>query len=286
MSANENATTPDDPNAGLSSPRHCYSRFWIDLTGTCRCAPSFRSSDIVHRKDGSSKIMIIDVPSSFSPPNGMLPATATKTSIATATAFVAIWKLLVLTVELTAMALSISAHRNAFWLGFMTNWALLFAIIYSTLSLVNTTIPVAAARPASSSSSSTDDDDGANNNDGANDIEKNKSIPKHDVVSIRTMFTWTFFTLSAVLQMGVTITYWLPVFQGGALSTEQVLTHGVVFVLVWFDGLVVNRIPVRLRHWVEIILPVLLAYVVWTVLQSPLVFEVENPNEDDDNIYR
>ena len=290
MSANDNPTTPEDPNAGLSRPRHCYSRFWIDLTGTCRCAPSFRSSDIVHRKDGSSKIMIINVPSSFSPPNGMLAATATKTSVATARAFVAIWKLFVLTVELTAMALDIAKDIAAdtdgivFWLAYMTNWGLLFAMIYSTLSLVNTIIPVAAARPASSSST---DVDGAHNNDGANDIDgANESIPKHDVVSIRTMFTWAFFTLSAVFQMVVTITYWLPVYEGATLSTINVLRHGVVFVLVWFDGLVVNRIPVRLRHWVEIVLPVFLAYAIWTVLQSPVVFEVKNPYEDDDLIYK
>jgi len=264
---NDNATTPDDPmaNAGLSRPRHCYSRFWIDLTGTCRCAPSFRPSDIVHRKDGSSKIMMIDFPSSFSPPIGMLPATATKTSVATATALVAIWKLLVLTVELTAMMLDLVVDPNAFWLAYLTNWALLFTMVYSTLSLFNTIIPVSAARPASSSSI---DDDGAN-----------------DVVSIRIRFTWAFFTLSAVLQMVVTIMFWLLVYESGTPAPSSILRHGVVYVLVWFDGLVVNRIPVRLRHWVEIVLPVILAYVVWTVLQSPVVFEVENPYKEDDQIY-
>merc|ERR1712232_555222 len=52
------------------------------------------------------------------------------------------------------------------------------------------------------------------------------------------------------------------------------------------DGLVVNRIPVRLRHWTELSLPFYLAYSMWTVLQSPLVFDVNNPDhEDDDKIY-
>ena len=84
--------------------------------------------------------------------------------------------------------------------------------------------------------------------------------------------------------------YWLPVYDvlhdGGTTGTTNVLRHEVIFVLVWMDGLVVNRIPVRLRHWVEICLPAFLAYLIWTILQSPLVFEMENPyEEDDDQIY-
>merc|ERR1712232_685501 len=68
---------------------------------------------------------------------------------------------------------------------------------------------------------------------------------------------------------------------------------GTILVLVWLDGLAVNRIPVRLRHWTEFSLPFYLAYTVWTVLQSPLVFDVDNPDndgggdggDDDDKIY-
>jgi len=316
MSANEydKATTPEteDPATGLSRPRSCYSWFWVDLTGTCRCAPSFRSSDVIYRKDGTSKTMIIDVPSSFSPPHGVLPATATKSSIVTATAIVAICKSLVLAVELTAFSMGFAGDPQMFWFAFLTHWSLLFSIVYSTLSLVNTIIPVAIARSASSSSTNDDDDDddndnNNNNNDGddddddddgdgdgdgtnennidrANDSENNNNNTCNDIVSIRTSITWAFFTLAAVSQMVVTCMYWLLVYDGEA-SNESILKHGVVFVLVWLDGLVVNKIPVRLRHWFEICFPVLLAYAIWTVLQSPLVFEVGNPYYDDDQIY-
>ena len=298
MSAYDKATTPEteDSATGLSRPRYRYSRFWVDLTGTCRCAPTFRSSDIIYKKNGTSKTMIIDVPSSFSPPNGMLPATATKKTILTATAIVAIWKSLVLAVELTAFSMGFASNPQAFWFAFLTHWALLFSIVYSTLSLVNTIIPVAIARPASSSSTNDDDnnndgddDDGdgtnENNIDRANDTENNDANTCNDIVSIRTSITWAFFTLAAVSQMVVTCMYWLLVYEDEA-SNESILKHGVVFVLVWLDGLVVNKIPVRLRHWMEICFPVFLAYAIWTVLQSPLVFEVDNPYEGDDQIYR
>jgi len=233
----------------------CYSRFWMDLTGTCRCVPSFRSVDVIYRTDGSSKTRIIDIPSSFSPPIGMLPESATNRVIALAKAAIVAWKLVVLALELFTFVDGLVFETEWFYFAKMTNWALLFSIVYSVLSLANTIFPVSAS-----------------------------TVPP-GIVSTRTSITWIFFTLSAVLQFTVTAMYWYLVYDGDVLRFSSVSAHGVIFVLIWVDGLAVNRIPVRLRHWFEICFPTFFAYVVWTVLQSPLVFDVDNPGEDDDKIY-
>jgi len=60
--------------------------------------------------------------------------------------------------------------------------------------------------------------------------------------------------------------------------------------LILVDGLLVNRIPVRLRHWFELCLPTFALFIIWSVLQSPLGFDLDNPyieelGIDDDKIY-
>merc|ERR1719188_2946967 len=53
--------------------------------------------------------------------------------------------------------------------------------------------------------------------------------------------------------------------------------------LVWIDGLAVNRIPVRMRHWFEMGFPVVTLYTVWTVLQGLL--DVKDNHGDSDPVY-
>jgi hypothetical protein len=51
-------------------------------------------------------------------------------------------------------------------------------------------------------------------------------------------------------------------------------------------GFVVNRIPIRARHWLEICIWYSILYLIWTIIHSPLVASVGTPNTiDDDLIY-
>jgi len=264
-------------------PRNCYSRFWLDLTGTCRCAPNLRSVDVVYKTDGSKENKIIDIPACFSPPIGMLPKGSTAMSFGLVKAAIVAWKLLVLAVEIYAIVIDFTKNTDVFRLGYLTIWAYLLATTYSLLSLVNTIVPVSTV-PAPEPS--------AVENTGSptvriqfSSIATSSSSYDDYKVSSRIKITWLFFTLSAVAQMTVTVLFWFLVFNGGTPSVFSVLAHGVIFVLIWVDGVGINRIPVRLRHWFELCLPTFVAYIIWTVLQSPLVFEIENPFFDDDKIY-
>jgi hypothetical protein len=67
------------------------------------------------------------------------------------------------------------------------------------------------------------------------------------------------------------------------LRLVSVLSHGVVAVLVFLDGLFVNSIPLRLRHWFEFVMPVDLLYIIWSVLHSSLVFGIGNPDNQDED---
>lgn len=228
----------------LAPPRKCYSRFWRDITGTCRCSPSIRALDTIYRTDGSSSTKIIDVPSSFSPP--MNKTTSMK-------AVTIIWKLGVLALELFTLFIKIGYYDDPRWNGFyfsyLTHISLVACIVYSLLSLANTIFPLPNA-----------DADG--------------------VVSRRTAFTWIMFNYVGNTQLTVSVLYWGLVYDGGFPNIGAIFGHGVVLVPVWLDGLLVNRIPVRLRHWFEISLPTYILYSIWTVLQSELVFGVENPYDE------
>jgi len=48
------------------------------------------------------------------------------------------------------------------------------------------------------------------------------------------------------------------------------------------DGMLVNRIPLRLQHWYALLV-VDMAYMVWTVIHG-LLTDVGNPNRKDDDI--
>jgi uncharacterized membrane protein len=170
---------------------------------------------------------------------------------------------------------------KAFWFAYLTNWALLFSMVYSALSFANTIFPIAtnAATTTSSASSSVDD---------SNDVQSSESR----VLSARTAMTSSFFTAAGVTQMAVTLLYWILVHPTGlfdsVLLEYRIVLHGGVCFLVLVDGLVVNRIPVRLCHWLGIcFFP---SFIIWTVLQSPLGFDLDNPYKedldiDDDKIY-
>ena len=323
-------TISSDQDATNPPPRSCcYSQFWMDLTGTFRCAPSFRSIDAVHRTDGSMATRVIDIPASFSPPIGMLQKTANKKDLAMAKAAVLVWKLLVMLLQIVIFFAGLSKYP-VFWFGYLTNWALVFSMVYSALSLANTIYPISTNIPSSNSKDknkirddyeedSTEsievrDEQLLDNVDAINDTESrspivnndeelqirkvtdvSKNISENGIVSTRTLITWAFFTVASLLQMLVSAPYWITVYFAGkpAHTSSEIgiiINHGVLCVLILMDGFLVNRIPIRLHHWLELFLPVILSYVIWMVLQSPLGFDIDNPyaeelGVDDDKIY-
>jgi len=221
------STNQDDIN-DKSNNSKC-SRFCADLTGTCRCSPSYRSADGNGRE--------IDIVRSFSPP-GVLSL---------------LFKLCVLTLAVFTLAYTVGKDPRPFYLAYATHWSLIIANLYALLSTVNVLLPV----------------------------QQPETV--HSPVGVRVKTTWIVFILAANSQLIVTVLYWVLLYSGGAVLFYDILSHGVVFVMVWIDGFLVSRIPVRARHWLEVSVWFCVLYLVWSIIHSDLAADVGNPDKSDND---
>jgi hypothetical protein len=96
--------------------------------------------------------------------------------------------------------------------------------------------------------------------------------------------TWVMFSLAAGFEMIVALLYWFLDYDPdeNELDFQNLMTHAIVLVLVLIDGLVLNRTPVRMKHYL-VTLVFAIFYIVWTVIHA---FVVErNPYSDDEVEY-
>lgn len=222
-----------------STGRCCSGLLWDDLTGTCRCLPgSFGIQDGNYRS--------IDIPASFSP-QGL---------------FTVLWKVGVLTLNVTAFALTYgTTNPKLFYFAYATHWALLLSIVYSSLSVVNSVYPL--SQPATSNTK----------------------------VGWRCRLTWVVFLLSANSELLVSALYWTAVFVDPSMFYDgddvppigSYLTHGGVCAAIWLDGFVISSIPIRLRHYFETTVWLNLTYLLWSYIHSGRVLGLGNPDNDEDD---
>jgi hypothetical protein len=94
--------------------------------------------------------------------------------------------------------------------------------------------------------------------------------------------TWVFFVIASHAQMMVTIFYWYSEWSpGDPVEFSNISSHGVVMILTWLDGIVVNRIPIRFMHFWGLVVPYDLSYIMWTVLHA--LANIGNPNKSDND---
>ena len=220
--------------------------FCWDFCGTCRCTPSFQAVDA----DGRT----IDLVRAFSPPassgndesgGGMLMKTT-----------VILWKLLFLGLHIWAYSISVMQNPRPFFMAYATQWALVLSSFYSVCSLVNTVWPVAQPQPSNAR------------------------------VGWRIHTTWILFLWAASSELAVTILYWILLYkpEDGPPGTYNILSHAAICAACWVDGFVVNRIPIKLRHYTEITVWFYVVYLSWSVIQS--LTNMGNPDlENQDTIY-
>jgi len=98
---------------------------------------------------------------------------------------------------------------------------------------------------------------------------------KVDSSNLHIRLTWSLFTIAAHSELLITILYWALVYEPGnsKLDYNNFSNHGGICLLVWLNGLVIDRIPVRMRHWYSMALPFELAFVVWSVIHSMVISE-------------
>ena len=78
----------------------------------------------------------------------------------------------------------------------------------------------------------------------------------------------------------VTILFWLLVYDGSPLEYHDVIQHGIYFVFVLLDGMIISRIPIRLKQ----LLPlegIYVVYLIWTLIHG--LSPMGNPNSSDDD---
>jgi hypothetical protein len=148
-----------------------------------------------------------------------------------------------LTIYSLVKSVLVSEHPR-FWLAFLTHWSLLHAVFYMTVSYILSF--------------------------GVNPRWLLKCA-------------WLSFSVAAVHQILVTLLFWTLDYEPekNPLNDLVFLVHGGLMVVVLFDGLVVNRVPVRLKHTI-VTMAFALLYLTWSILHNT-VYQY-NPHTADDDV--
>jgi FAR-17a/AIG1-like protein len=246
----------------------CYRRFcdecrlaFFDL----RAAPpsaSTNTADADPTSSGTTRMMqLVDIPNSFSP-QPKLPVLVLK--------FI-FWSL---TLSDIVVGWAVLADNPGFYLAYLTHWTLLISFLYFTLSLLNSSSTSCCLFCSSKHHHPFDDDDDENNNNNNNNEELSS-------VSCMVKLTWVLFTVSAHAEILVTLLFWLLVYDNdSAISYPTIMSHGVILLLVVIDGLVINRIPIRIKHFLFCCLYYLF-YILWSIVHS--FTAIENPDTEDNS---
>lgn len=107
-------------------------------------------------------------------------------------------------------------------MGYLTHWGHILVICYFFASLL-------CALPGSSRTILYQPDQ--------------EGQPPHRIVQS----TWLLYSIVAPLQVAITLLYWVSLSTGPA-TYISVMEHGGLTCLVWLDGLVLGRVPVRAKH--------------------------------------
>ena len=109
------------------------------------------------------------------------------------------------------------------------------------------------------------------------------SQPYKRVSSPTVKFTWLLFSFASHFSFLTALFFWLIVYERRVTEMDWVTmtSHTVMPFTITFDGLNVNRIPLRWQHYLGFVIPMELVYVFWTWIQNS-VAEIDNPNLPDE----
>lgn len=138
-----------------------------------------------------------------------------------------------------------TSHPNGAWfLGTLEHWSFLLSVIYASMSLVNAHIT--PTQPAVAT----------------------------EGVNLYLRIFWIIFELAAHLEALTTFLFWTITVHmlaeqedGYQFDYGTFVMHGAALAAVWFDGMVLNRIPVRIKHFF-ICLAVDALFVAWTIIHA------------------
>lgn len=152
---------------------------------------------------------------------------------------------------------TISYSPPVFWMAFLTNWQGLLNLAYLFCSMLLMVIPRLSQQV---------------------DGEPNR---KTQMIFVK--ITWFLYTASINLSLLASLLYWFLEYDPEkALSYKDLMMHGVIFIFVFVDGMIINRIPIRLKQilWVEVV-PIM--YLLWTIIH--LYSGIGNPLSGGEALY-
>ena len=153
------------------------------------------------------------------------------------------------------------------WLIFLTNWQSLLILGYLICSFV-IMIPVVSAQVSI---------------DVVEDDPKNYTEEQQiAILMIRIM--WFYYSLSLNVGLIASIMFWILVYDGSLDNMySEVMKHGGLFMMVFIDGMIINRIPLRLKQVIWTV-TMGVSYWIWLVIHQ--FSGIGNPYRDDiDRIY-
>ena len=98
-------------------------------------------------------------------------------------------------------------------------------------------------------------------------------------IGILLKITWALFAVAFPAGLVIAVLFWVLVFKGRLAYTTFML-HGVAWIVMGVDGIIINRIPLRMKQFILYELFAIF-YLIWSVLHS--VLNVGNPWNDDED---
>ena len=150
-------------------------------------------------------------------------------------------------------------ESKVLWLGYLTNWQQVFSLGYLLGSnILFFFIPIRNNDNHNISrrrSSDIDDDD--------HDDDKKASI----LIRI----VWTLYVEAIFFGLIASILFWIIIYKpsnnNGVLSYINIMSHGITFLLVVIDGMIIHRIPIRLKQILLFQITSIL-YLIWIIIHG------------------
>ena len=112
------------------------------------------------------------------------------------------------------------------------------------------------------------------------------SLTKHPSMWLINI-TWVMFLVVIVKGIVVVLLFWGTEYDwssGKPPTTFKVMSHGVTWTLAMIDGMIINKIPIRLKHY-YIVLLFTSIFMIWTIIQG--LIPIDNPwTTSEDNTER
>jgi len=165
-------------------------------------------------------------------------------------------KLLTFFISIASLVYGFAVHPYPFWYPvFLTHWGVVFCIMYLGGSFLLTT--------RSSSE--------------CNSVEATRLVK----------FTWLFYSVAAVMGCCIAVLYWAFVFKPSthSINLNNCMTHGGCLLIVLLQGLLVDHVPLRIKHNFVGTFAIACVYASWLALQNLVVKYNPMEDADDDALY-